>query len=90
MARVVAGYEVPDGISDELAAGIQAYRAHIDSLGGYGTRIRATSLGSLRLTVVGELAEAGYGGCQPCIRTDDGRRFRIELSTATATREVQS
>lgn len=30
------------------------------------------------------LIEAGYGGCQPAVRDDDGRRWRIDERLARA------
>ena len=67
-------------ISAELAAGIAAYDARIRALGGYGTRITATMPDGTRRT--GTLVEAGFGGCQPTLVDDGGRRFRIiDLST---------
>ena len=67
------------GISDELATGIRAYADRIVALGGYGTRVRATMPdGVVR---EGALIERGYGGCQPGLQQDDGRRFGVNLDT---------
>jgi len=62
-------------ISEELKAGIERYNEQIRMLGGYGTRIRATMPnGDVH---EGTLIELGFGGCQPGLRRDDGRKYGI-------------
>ena len=85
--KSVAGYEVPVGISDELAAGLVVYRAQIDAIGWYGTRIRVTMPdGAIQ---VGALDEAGSGGAQPIVRCDNGRRYRISDLRAVTRAEAR-
>lgn len=64
-----------EGLSPELLAGIARYRAQVESLGGYGTRVAAIMPNGVRR--VGALAEAGFGGCQPMLVDDAGKRWRI-------------
>lgn len=71
-------------ISSELQSGLDAYYKRVADLGGYGATITASTLGYRATAVTGTLEEAGYGGCQPCVLTSDGRRWRIDLDTARA------
>lgn len=95
--RVVAGHDVPAGISSELEVGIKAYTADINALGGYGVRVRAPVGGGRKppskcscgvdctcpeerhpaTLREGQPIELGFGGCQPGIVTDDGKRYAI-------------
>ncbi len=68
-------------INDELKAGIAAYNARIEALGGYGARVRGRTLGTAGTVVEGALGEAGHGSCQPMITTADGRRWRVAIET---------
>lgn len=76
--------EALEGISPELVAGISAYNARIAALGGYGARVRAVAVGAAGALITGRLGEAGFGGIQPMVTTEDGRRFSVQLDTAEA------
>jgi len=65
------------GCSAELVDGIRRYDERIASLGGYGATITVRTRDGETLT--GELTERGFGGCQPGIRTPDGKRRAIQL-----------
>lgn len=65
------------GCSAELVDGIRRYDARIASLGGYGAAITARTRTGEMLT--GRLIERGFGGCQPGIRTSDGKSHPIQL-----------
>jgi hypothetical protein len=69
-------------ISAELEAGIRAYHAAVEALGGYGARVTATM--SDGRVVTGELGEAGFGGCQPIITCTEGRRYRVDIRSVEA------
>lgn len=64
-----------EGMSPELLTGIARYRAQVARLGGYGTRVAATMPNGVRR--IGALAEAGFGGCQPMLVDDAGKRWMI-------------
>lgn len=66
--------------SPELSVGIRRYEERIAALGGYGVRVRAVGAvdGAPR---EGRLIELGFGGCQPGVETDDGRRYLIRLES---------
>lgn len=70
-------------LNTELVAGIAAYYRRIEALGGYGARVSARTVGTDGTLLTGWLGEAGSGGCQPMVVTDDGRRYRICLDTVT-------
>lgn len=77
-------YEVPDGVSPELRAGLVRYADLIASVGGYGATVCAVTLGHEAQEVTGVLSEAGFGGWQPCVTTSEGRRYRVDGDTLRA------
>lgn len=61
-------------ISKELANGIRRYEDEAAAI-GYGSTVTCRMPdGSLR---TGEFIELGFGGCQPGIRTPEGKRYGI-------------
>lgn len=72
-----------DNLSPELLAGLRAYADRVAALGGYGARVRARTQGSRGQWVVGVLVERGPG-CQPGVRTADGRVYAVTLDGAEA------
>jgi len=71
-------------ISDELQAGIRRHDARIAAAGGYGATVCAMTEGSQPTEVIGVLIEAGFGECQPAVRTPDGRRWRVQSDSLRA------
>ena len=77
-----------ENISEELREGLERYNRKIQSLGGYGTRIQYTTPDGI--VHQGTLREGGFGGCQPQLWRDDGRRFAIaNLSDVVAVPTVR-